>query len=122
MIGAMEAKAVNRHVRIAPRKMRLVVDLVRGKGVEEALGMLEYLPKGAAGVVAKTLRSVVANAQNTQRVDVDRLFVKRVYVDGGPTLKRFTPRAQGRATPIRKRTCHLTVVVDERKEAVRGSS
>ena len=110
----MEARAISRHVRIAPRKVRLVVDLVRGKGVDEALNILDYVPKRAARVVAKTLRSVVANAQNTQRVDVDRLFVKRVYVDGGPTWKRFTPRAQGRATPIRKRTCHITVVVDER--------
>ena len=110
----MEARAVSRHIRIAPRKVRLVVDLVRGKGVEEALSILEYVPKRAARVVAKTLRSVVANAQNTQRVDVDRLFVKRVFVDGGPTWKRFTPRAQGRATPIRKRTCHVTVIVDER--------
>ncbi len=111
----MEARAVSRHVRIAPRKVRLVVDLVRGKGVEEALGILEYVPKRAARVVAKTLRSVVANAQNTQRVDVDRLFVKRAFVDGGPTWKRFTPRAQGRATPVRKRTCHVTVIVDERQ-------
>jgi large subunit ribosomal protein L22 len=95
--------------------MRLVVDLVRGKGVEEALNILDFTPKRAAKVVAKTVRSVVANAQNTQSVDVDRLFIKRVFVDGGPTWKRFTPRAQGRATPIRKRTCHVTVVVDERE-------
>jgi large subunit ribosomal protein L22 len=111
----MEARAISRHVRIAPQKMRLVVDLVRGKGVEEALNILDYTPKRAAKVVAKTVRSVLANAQNTQSVDVDRLFIKRVFVDGGPTWKRFTPRAQGRATPIRKRTCHVTVVVDERE-------
>jgi large subunit ribosomal protein L22 len=111
----MEARAVSRHVRISPQKVRLVVDLVRGKGVEEALNILEYTPKRAARVVAKTVRSVVANAQNTQSVDVDRLFIKRVFVDGGPTWKRFTPRAQGRATPILKRTCHITVVVDERE-------
>ena len=110
----MEARAVSRHVRISAQKVRLVVDLVRGKGVEEALNILEYTPKRAARVVAKTVRSVVANAQNTQSVDVDRLFIKRVFVDGGTTWKRFTPRAQGRATPIRKRTCHITVVVDER--------
>ena len=110
----MESRAVSRHVRISAQKMRLVVDLVRGKGVEEALSILEYTPKRAARVVAKTVRSVVANAQHTQSVDVDRLFIKRVFVDGGPTWKRFTPRAQGRATPIRKRTCHITVVVDER--------
>jgi large subunit ribosomal protein L22 len=111
----MEAKAVSRHVRMSAQKVRLVVDLVRGKGVEEALNILDYTPKRAARAVAKTVRSVVANAQNTQSVDVDRLFIKRVFVDGGSTLKRFTPRAQGRATPIRKRTCHITVVVDERE-------
>jgi large subunit ribosomal protein L22 len=111
----MEARAVSRHVRIAPRKVRLVVDLIRGKGVEQALNILDYTPKRAARAVAKTVRSVVANAQNTQSVDVDRLFIKRVFVDGGATWKRFTPRAQGRATPIRKRTCHITVVVDERE-------
>ena len=111
----MEARAVSRHVRMSPQKVRLVVDLVRGKGVEEALNILDFTPKRAAKAVAKTVRSVVANAQNTQSVDVDRLFIKRVFVDGGPTWKRFTPRAQGRATPVLKRTCHITVVVDERE-------
>ena len=111
----MEARAVSRHVRMSPQKVRLVVDLVRGKGVEEALNILDFTPKRAAKAVAKTVRSVVANAQNTQSVDVDRLFIKKVFVDGGPTWKRFTPRAQGRATPVLKRTCHITVVVDERE-------
>lgn len=111
----MEARAINRHVRVSAQKLRLVVDLVRGKGIEEALNILDYSPKRGARVVAKTVRSVVANAQNTQSVDVDRLFIKRVFVDGGPTWKRFTPRAQGRATPILKRTCHITVIVDERE-------
>jgi len=109
----MEARAVARYVRIAPRKMRLVTDLIRGKRVEEALAILEFVPKRAARVIAKTIHSVVANAENTQRVDVDRLYIKRIFVDGGPTWKRYIPRAQGRATPIRKRTSHLTVVVDE---------
>jgi len=111
----MEAKAISRHVRMSAQKVRLVVDLVRGKRVEDALNILDYTPKRAARAVAKTVRSVLANAQNTQSVDVDRLFIKRVFVDGGATWKRFTPRAQGRATPIRKRTCHITVVVDERE-------
>lgn len=110
----MEARAVSRHLRIAPRKIRLVADLVRGKRVGDALGLLEHVPKKAARSLIKALRSVVANAENTQRVDVDRLFIKRVTVDEGATIKRFTPRAQGRATKIRKRTSHLTVVVDER--------
>jgi large subunit ribosomal protein L22 len=111
----MEAKAISRHVRMSAQKVRLVVDLVRGKRVEDALNILDFTPKRAARAVAKTVRSVLANAQNTQSVDVDRLFIKRVFVDGGATWKRFTPRAQGRATPIRKRTCHITVVVDERE-------
>jgi large subunit ribosomal protein L22 len=110
----MEARAINRHLRIAPRKMRLVVDMVRGKDVGEALALLDHLPKKGARIVSKTLRSVVANAENTQSVDVDRLYIKTIAVDGGTVMKRFTPRAHGRATVIRKRTSHLTVVVDER--------
>lgn len=110
----MEARAVSRHVRIAPRKARLVVDLIRGKNVGDALMILDFLPKKAARIVAKTLKSVIANAEDQQRVDVDRLYVRRVTVDGGATLKRFLPRAHGRATPLRKRTSHITIVVDER--------
>ena len=110
----MESRATTRNVRIAPRKMRLVADLVRGKGVEEALAVLESLPKKGARIVSKTLRSVVANAEDTQSVDVDRLYVKTIAVDGGAVMKRFMPRAHGRATVVRKRTSHLTVVVDER--------
>jgi len=110
----METRAVSRHLRIAPQKARLVADMVRGKQVGAALGMLENVPKKAARMLTKTIRSVVANAENTQRVDVDRLYIKSIQVDGGTAWKRFTPRAQGRATPIRKRTSHITVVVDER--------
>jgi large subunit ribosomal protein L22 len=110
----MEARAVSRHLRIAPRKARVVVDLIRGKSVGEALQILDFVPKKAARMVTKTLKSVIANAENTQRVDVDRLYVRRVSVDGGATLKRFLPRAHGRATPLRKRTSHITIVVDER--------
>jgi large subunit ribosomal protein L22 len=100
-------------MRIAPRKVRLVVDMIRGRGVEQALGILEFTAKRAARLVAKTLKSAVANAESTQNVDVDALYVKRVYVDEGPVLKRFLPRAHGRATQVRKRTSHVTVVVDE---------
>ncbi len=110
----MEARAINRNLRIAPRKMRLVADLVRGKDVGSALVMLENLPKKGARIVSKTIRSVVANAENTQSVDVDRLYIKTIAVDGGAVMKRFTPRAHGRATVVRKRTSHLTVIVDER--------
>jgi large subunit ribosomal protein L22 len=110
---AMESKAVARHVRISPRKARLVVDLIRGKRVDEALGALEFTPKRGAKVVAKTLRSALANAENNQSLDVDRLYVKQVQVGAGSTWKRFTPRAQGRATVVRKRTSHITIVLDE---------
>ncbi len=110
----MESRATTRNVRIAPRKMRVVADLVRGKGVEEALSVLDHLPKKGARIVSKALRSVVANAEDTQSVDVDRLYVKTIAVDGGAVMKRFTPRAHGRATVVRKRTSHLTVIVDER--------
>ena len=110
----MEARAFNRNLRITPQKMRLVVDMVRGKDVGEALALLDHLPKKGASIVSKTLRSVVANAENTQSVDVDRLYIKTIAVDGGSVMKRFMPRAHGRATVVRKRTSHLTVVVDER--------
>jgi large subunit ribosomal protein L22 len=110
----MEARAVSRHLRIAPRKARGVVDLIRGKNVGDALMVLDFLPRKAARLVAKTLKSVIANAESQQRVDVDRLYVRRITVDGGATLKRFMPRAHGRATPIHKRTSHITIVVDER--------
>jgi len=98
---------------MTPRKARLVVDLIRGKAVGDALSVLDFTPKRAARVIAKTLRSAVANAENTQNVDVDRLYVKRVFVDEGPTQKRTLPRAQGRATRLQKRSSHVTVVVDE---------
>jgi len=110
----MEARAVSRHLRISPRKARLVVDMIRGKNVAEALRILDFTPRKAARLVTKTLKSVVANAENTQSVDVDRLYVKRAAVDEGITIKRFLPRAHGRATPIRKRTSHITIIVDER--------
>jgi large subunit ribosomal protein L22 len=109
----MEARVVSRHVRIAPRKVRLVADLVRGKRVGEAIGMLQHVSKKAAPVLVKALKSAVANAENTQRVDVDQLYVKHISVDPGPTAKRFLPRAHGRATKLRKRTAHIVVVVDE---------
>jgi large subunit ribosomal protein L22 len=112
----MEARATTRFSRLTAQKARLVVNLIRGKSVETALGILEYTPKRAARTVAKTLRSAVANAEHGQRVDVDALYVKRAWVDEGPTAKRFTPRAHGRATPIFKRSSHITVIVDERRK------
>jgi len=110
----MESRAIARHQRIGPRKARLVVDMVRGKKVEEALGILDLTPKKAAKIVAKTLRSAVANAEETQTVDVDRLYVKTAYVDEGPMWSRWRPRAQGRAGTIQKKSSHITLVLDER--------
>ncbi len=105
---------MTRFLRVAPRKVRLVVDQIRGKEVESALNILKFTPKRAAGIVTKVLRTAIANAENTQSVDVDRLYVKRVTVDEGGMWKRFMPRAQGKATRIRKRLSHITIVIDER--------
>lgn len=111
----MEARAITRFVRLSARKARLVADQVRGKRVEDALNILKFVPKRSAAIVAKTLRSAVANAEATQSVDVDRLYVKRITVDEGGMWKRFMPRAMGRATRVRKRLSHITVVVDEKE-------
>lgn len=110
----MEVKAVAKTVRIAPRKTRLVVDLIRGKDVEEAAAILKFTPNHAAEQVGKVLNSAVANAVNNHLLDEEKLYVKACYVDEGMTLKRFRPRAQGAASPINKRTSHITVVVAER--------
>jgi large subunit ribosomal protein L22 len=110
----METRAVTRFARLTPQKARLVVGLIRGKPAEKAMALLEFTPKHGARLVLKTLRSAVANAEATQRVDVDTLYVKRAFVDAGPTAKRYLPRAHGRATKIFKRTSHITVVVDTR--------
>ncbi len=109
----MEVKAVTRYVRISPRKARLVTELIKGKPVEEALTILRFVPKKAASLVDKTLRSAVANAEQNPNIDVDTLYIKRIFVDGGPTMKRWRARAMGRATKIIKRTSHITVILDE---------
>ncbi|MGK2906198.1 MAG: 50S ribosomal protein L22 [Desulfuromonadales bacterium] len=110
----METSATLKFARLSPQKTRLVVDMVRGKAVQEALNILKFSPQRPADVVAKLVRSAVANAEQKGVSDVDRLFVKAVFVDQGPVLKRFMPRAQGRATKIRKPTSHITVVLDEK--------
>jgi large subunit ribosomal protein L22 len=110
----MEASAKLKFARLSPQKTRLVVDMVRGKAVQEALNILKFSPQRPADIVAKVVRSAVANAEQKGVSDVDRLFVKAVFVDQGPSLKRFMPRAQGRATRIRKPTSHITVVLDEK--------
>lgn len=112
----MEARAVARHVRISPRKARQVVDLIRGKHLNEALAILELTPKKASQVVTKVVRSAAANAENNFDMNPDALFVSEAFVDQGPTMKRIRPRARGMANRIRKRTSHITVVVSEKDD------
>ena len=109
----MEVKAAAKYVRISPQKARLIMDQIRGKRVEEAMNALAFSPQKGAFLVRKLIHSAVANAEGNANIDVDTLYVKRIYADEGPTLKRFRPRAMGRATRIRKRTSHLTVILDE---------
>jgi large subunit ribosomal protein L22 len=106
------AVARARYVRVTPMKARRVVDLIRGRGAQEALAVLEFAPQAASASVSKVLASAMANAQNNLALDPDSLVVSRAFVDDGPTLKRFRPRAQGRAYRIRKRTSHITVEVE----------
>ncbi|GKU84951.1 MULTISPECIES: 50S ribosomal protein L22 [Bacillaceae] len=112
----MQAKAVANTVRIAPRKARLVVDLIRGKQVGEAVSILKLTPKAASPIVEKVLKSAIANAEHNYEMDINNLVVEQAYVNEGPTLKRFRPRAMGRASQINKRTSHITIVVSEKKE------
>lgn len=109
----METKAVAKYIRISPQKARLVADTIRGMKAEQAVTTLRFMPKKAARLIRKVLESAVANADQTTSVDVDSLYVKKISIDGGPMLKRFSPRAMGRATRILKRTSHITVIVDE---------
>jgi large subunit ribosomal protein L22 len=108
---AQEAIATARFIRMSPTKARQVVDLIRGRHVEDARRVLQFTPRGASPVVGKVLESAIANAEHNRGLPGDELVVARAWVDEGPTLKRFRPRAQGRATRIRKRTCHISVVV-----------
>ena len=108
----VEAKAVLKYIRVAPRKARMAVDLIRGKNAEEAMTILKFTPRRAARVVQRVLKSAVANAMQKDMGDVDALRVAKVFVDVGPTMKRILPRAMGRANTIRKRTSHITVVID----------
>ncbi len=112
----MEARAQARFVRIAPRKVRVVIDLIKEKDVEEALGILRYTPKRGAEIVSNVLKSAIANAEHNLELSRQDLYVDRAFVDEGPTLKRVRPRARGRRFLIRKRTSHITIVVKDRKE------
>jgi large subunit ribosomal protein L22 len=109
----MEVKAVDKYIRVSPQKARLVANLVKGKAVSEAISILEYTPRAASRYIYKLINSAVANSAGKESIDVDTLFVKTIFVDKGPTLKRFRARAMGRGTRILKRTCHITVVLDE---------
>jgi large subunit ribosomal protein L22 len=116
--AAPGARAIARYVRLSPTKARRVVNLVRGLPAKEALTVLQFAPQAASEQVYKVLASAIANAENNERLDPDALLVSEAYVDEGPTLKRFRPRAQGRAYRIRKRTCHITVAVEAVAPAV----
>lgn len=110
----MQATAVARNIRIAPRKARIVIDLIRGKSIGEAANILRFTPKAASEVIIKVMKSAAANAEHNYNLDPNKLYVAEAMVDQGPTLKRWHPRAQGRIYPILKRSCHITVVVKER--------
>jgi len=109
----METKAIAKYIRVSPQKARLVVDLVRGEKVEDARRILQFTRKYAAGIVSKVLQSAVANAKQNPNIDESILYVKEIFVDQGPTLKRWRARAQGRAASIKKRMSHITVILDE---------
>lgn len=111
----METKAIAKFIRISPRKVRQVVDLIRGKKVDDAIAILQFTPNISTEPVSKVLKSAVANAEHNLDMSPDDLYVTKVYVDQGPTLKRIKPRAMGRADKIRKRTSHITVVVGDKK-------
>lgn len=109
----MEAKATAKYIRIAPRKVQVVLDLIRNQPVDKAMAILQYTPKAACEYLMKLLNSARANAETNHSMDVSRLYVAECFVCPGPTLKRFRPRAQGRAFHILKRTSHITLVLKE---------
>lgn len=112
----MKTKAVSKYNRISARKTRLVADMVRGQKANEALSILKFTPKKAARLVEKTLKSAVANAENNFSMNKDNLIISEIMVDEGPTLKRHRPRARGMASAIRKRTSHVTIVVEQEEQ------
>lgn len=112
----MQARAVLRGFRMSPQKVRLVADVVRGKKVDQALGILRNMPHKAAGEIYRTIASAAANAENNFQMDREDLVIKTIMVDEGPAMKRFMPRARGRMNVIRKRSSHITVIVDDGQE------
>ncbi|MCD5397559.1 50S ribosomal protein L22 [candidate division NPL-UPA2 bacterium] len=111
----MEVKAIAKYVPIGPRRIRQVIDLIRNRGVDEALAILRFTRKAASEPVEKVLKSALANAGNFPKVNIDKLYIEKTYVDVGPSLKRFRPRAMGRSAQILKRSSHITVVLKERE-------
>ena len=110
----MEVKATAKYIRIAPRKIRIVMNLIRGKSIREAFAILKFTPKVGSEVIEKVLRSAVANAEHNNDMDVEKMFVSSCSVDQGPTLKRIHPRSRGQAFKIVKRSSHVTVAVSEK--------
>lgn len=111
----MAVKSIGRYVRVSPRKARLVIDMIRGRYVQDALDILRHSPKAVAKTIERIVTVAVANAEDNEEVDdIDLLYIKEAYVDQGPTMKRFRPRAMGRANRIRKRTSHITVILEEK--------
>ena len=106
-----------KYVRISPRKVKIVIDLIRGKDVDEALAILQYTPKAASPLVAKVLNSAIANAVNNQEMDRSDLYIAEIYANPGPTLKRYVARSRGSASPMLKRTSHISVVLDQKQNA-----
>jgi large subunit ribosomal protein L22 len=122
MEAPVQARAVARHVRVSPTKARRVVDLIRGLATDEAAAILRFSPQAASDPVRKVLESAVANAEHNLQLDAGSLRVARAFVDEGGTLKRWRPRAQGRVTPIHKRGCHITVIVEPAEEPAADTS
>lgn len=112
----MEVQAKAKYIRVSPRKARLVCDAVRGKDLDEALAILRFLPQKSAPIVAKVVKSAAANAENNYDLDPNKLYVKRIFADDGPRVKRYSTRARGRVNTILKRQCHITAIVEERGE------
>ena len=112
---AQEVRAIAKYVRISPRKVRIVMDLIRGKSVADALAILKFTPKRGAVLITKVLNSAVANAENNFDMEAENLFVTKCFVDQGPTIKRIHPRSRGQAFSILKRTSHITVIVSEKE-------
>lgn len=112
----MQAKAMIKNVRISPRKARVIANLVRGRKIGEAMAILRYTTKKASRIIEKLLFSAIANAEHGGKADVDEFFVENCFVDGGPLVKRFMPRAMGRANRIQHRTSHISVLISEQRE------